>query len=107
MRRTYKDCHRRYNYKIVCKDLAVSYQYEGKSGRDFYDEKFEHMWACKYPESALFIYDKHYNDELYHTIRANGGWDNWEFVKIGITYRPIRKKKRRPFRQTILSVWSI
>ena len=64
MRRTYKDCHRRYNYKIVCK---------GKSGRDFYDEKFEHMWACKYPESALFIYDKHYNDALYQTIRANGG----------------------------------
>ena len=88
MRRTYQDCYRLYLYKIVCKDLAVSYQYEGSSEWGFYSEKLDLLSACINPE------DEHYNDELYQTIRANGNWYNWEFVKIGITYRPIRKKRK-------------
>ena len=89
MRRTYQDCCIKYHYRIVCKDLAVSYKYEGSSRWGFYDEKLDFMCACLFPEN------EHYNDELYQTIRANGDWYNWEFVKIGITYKPIRKKKRR------------
>ena len=56
-------------YSITCKDVLVTGIYVGSTS-DFYHRENRHK--------------SHSNDEkktskLYDTIRANGGWVNWEF----------------------------
>ena len=58
-------------YKITCKDLAINETYVGHT-TNFVQRKHSHKQSCTNEKSM------NYNCKLYKTIRANGGWDNWE-----------------------------
>jgi len=62
-------------YKIVCKDKNVKDNYVGHT-TNFIKRKSNHKDATKTPT------DKHYSYKLYQTIRQNGGWNNWDMIKI-------------------------
>lgn len=61
-------------YKIY-KD-GVDYVYVG-STKAFNNRKYDHNKRCNTPTNQ-----KHYNMKIYSIIRANGGWDTWNMVKI-------------------------
>ena len=62
-------------YKIICKDLSITYNYTGHT-TDFRKRKTDHKTNCNCEKSKK-------NDlKLYTTIRENGGWDNWEMIEI-------------------------
>tara|TARA_R100000935_G_scaffold15264_1_gene30352 strand:+ start:42 stop:449 length:408 start_codon:yes stop_codon:yes gene_type:complete len=58
-------------YKIVCKDTHVKEIYIGSTTR-FNKRRTEHK--SRYKKNTSF--------KVYEFIRNNGGWDNWEMVKI-------------------------
>lgn len=60
-------------YKIVCNDLNVKYCYVG-STMAFYKRKHDHKNNCNY-ENRNHL-------KIYTTINENGGWTNWEMIKI-------------------------
>tara|TARA_R110000765_G_scaffold242740_1_gene345238 strand:+ start:43 stop:468 length:426 start_codon:yes stop_codon:yes gene_type:complete len=62
-------------YKIVCKDTNVKEIYVG-STTNFRVRLNGHKSSCCNKKSAK------YNYKSYEFIRNNGGWDNWEMVKI-------------------------
>lgn len=62
-------------YKIVCKDLNVRDVYVGHT-TDFTRRKCKHKQDCNNPEA------KNHNIKLYASIRANGGWDNWDMIQV-------------------------
>ena len=58
-------------YKITCKDTAINETYVGHT-TNFVQRKHSHKQSCTNEKSM------NYNCKLYKTIRANGGWDNWD-----------------------------
>ena len=58
-------------YKIQCKDPSVKDIYIGSTCR-FNKRKIEHKSR----------YNRGLDYEVYRFIKANGGWDNWDMVKI-------------------------
>ena len=58
-------------YKIICKNENIKFIYVG-STVDLDRRKREHKYRC----------NKGYNYLLYKTIRENGGWENWDTIKI-------------------------
>jgi hypothetical protein len=62
-------------YKIVCKDSNVKDIYVGSTTR-YKRRCIEHKKRCN-----NIIYKDH-NCKIYQTIRANGGWDNFEMIEI-------------------------
>jgi len=64
-------------YKIYCVDGSCVYIYFG-STTNFTKRKANHKNTCNN------VNQKAYNYKLYETIRANGGWDNWEMALVEI-----------------------
>lgn len=62
-------------YKIICNDLNITDIYVGHT-TNFIKRKCGHKQVCSNEK------DKHHNLKVYQTIRANGGWDNWEMIEI-------------------------
>ena len=62
-------------YKIVCKYPLVTDCYVGRS-KDVTMRFNQHRVSCNYETG------KGYNCKVYKTIRANGGFDNWNLVEI-------------------------
>jgi hypothetical protein len=62
-------------YKLCCKDANITDIYIG-STTSFRARKTQHKWCCNTP------HDKSYNRLCYSTIRANGGFTNWDMVEI-------------------------
>ena len=62
-------------YKICCKDINITDFYVGHT-TELTKRKYQHKTNCN---NENF---KAYNIYLYRFIRENGGWDNWEVVKI-------------------------
>lgn len=59
-------------YKIYCKDDAITDIYVGHT-TNFNVRKYQHKNACN---------NCKINTKIYNSIRANGGWDNWDMVEI-------------------------
>jgi len=64
-------------YMIRCKDGTCVFTYIGAT-TNFTQRKAVHKLRCNNVNS------KRYNSLLYHTIRSNGGWDNWTMAIIEI-----------------------
>jgi hypothetical protein len=64
-----------YIYKIYCNDENVTDTYIG-STKNISTRKYYHKRACNNQT------DSHHNLKVYQMIRANGGWENWDFVVI-------------------------
>ena len=62
-------------YKISCNDENIKELYIGHT-TNFKRRKWEHASSCNNEKS------KHYNSFVYQFIRMNGGFDNWNFVKL-------------------------
>ena len=62
-------------YKIVCKDTNIKDCYVGHT-TDFSKRKSQHKRMTTNEQN------RHYNIYLYHFIRENGGWDNWDMINI-------------------------
>ena len=62
-------------YKIVCKDTENTDCYIGHT-TNFISRIREHKYACNNEKS------KSHNIRLYKTIRDNGGYENWDFIKV-------------------------
>ena len=62
-------------YKIICKDSSITDIYIG-STINFKSRGYLHKHHCNNPNS------KKYNSKAYKFIRENGGWDNWQMIKI-------------------------
>lgn len=64
-------------YTFICKDPNITDSYVG-STRAFRKRKSQHKSHCNNESS------KKHHLKIYQTIRANGGWDNWEMKPIDI-----------------------
>ncbi len=64
-------------YKIVCKDPAITDCYNG-SCCSLKDRKKNHKSKSCNPS------DKSYNLKVYRFIREHGGWDNWTFIQLEV-----------------------
>ena len=62
-------------YKICCKDPDITDFYIG-STTELTKRRHHHKITCINPNQVS------YNSPVYKFIRDNGGWDNWEVVKI-------------------------
>jgi len=62
-------------YKLQCLDKDVGEIYIGSS-TNFSSRKRAHKCSCNKVDG------KKYNNPVYQFIRENGGWENWEMVKI-------------------------
>jgi hypothetical protein len=62
-------------YKIICKDPSVKDFFVSHT-TNFSQKKHSHKTNCTNSKK------KDYNLQIYQTIRANGGWDNWEMLEI-------------------------
>ena len=62
-------------YKIVCNDLNVTDLYVGHT-TDFSVRKNLHKNDCNNEKGVK------YNLKIYQSIRANGGWENWNMVLV-------------------------
>lgn len=60
-------------YKIYCKDENIKDCYIG-STNNFIGRKYKHKSNCNN------INSKEYNNKLYTFIRANSGWENFDFM---------------------------
>ena len=65
-----------YIYKIYCSDDNITDTYIG-STKNISTRKYQHKCCCNNTTNS-----KKYNMKVYQIIRANGGWDNWNFVII-------------------------
>ena len=61
-------------YKLCCKDVNITDTYVG-STTSFRKRKCTHKANCNANSKK-----SHYT--VYKTIRANGGWDNWDMVEV-------------------------
>jgi hypothetical protein len=59
-------------YKIVCKNLTIKELYVGHT-TDFRARKNSHKSKCKNVNN---------NQKVYHFIRENGDWDNWDMIIV-------------------------
>ena len=59
-------------YKIYCKDENIKDVYVGHT-INFTQRKYSHVKACNNLNNSI---------RIYKTIRANGGWENWNMVEI-------------------------
>lgn len=62
-------------YTFICNDPNITDNYVG-STKAFRQRKSTHKCHCNNENSNK------YNFKLYQSIRANGGWDNWEMKPI-------------------------
>jgi hypothetical protein len=62
-------------YKIVCNDLNIKDLYVGHT-TEFTKRKYKHKYSCNTEAHHT------HNYQVYKTIRANGGWDNWSMIEI-------------------------
>ena len=62
-------------YKFVCCDENITSSYVGHTA-SFRHRKSNHKTACKNENSLS------HNYKIYQTIRANGGWSNWNMIEI-------------------------
>jgi hypothetical protein len=62
-------------YKIICKDENIKEIYVGHT-TDFLYRQWNHIVTCSNEKK------EGHNNKLYTTIRANGGWKNWEMIEI-------------------------
>jgi len=62
-------------YKICCKDPSINEIYVG-STTEIVKRRWNHKSKCNDPNS------KEHNYNVYKFIRENGGWDNWDMVRI-------------------------
>ncbi len=62
-------------YKIVCKDTNINDIYIGHT-TNFNSRKNDHKKNCNNEKN------EHYNLKVYQFIRNNGGFENWEIIKI-------------------------
>tara|TARA_R110001632_G_C11170115_1_gene399544 strand:- start:52 stop:597 length:546 start_codon:yes stop_codon:yes gene_type:complete len=62
-------------YKIICKDNSITDCYIG-STTDFRRRGLHHNKRCSN------INNPKYNCKVYKFIRDNGGWDNWDMLKL-------------------------
>tara|TARA_R110001592_G_scaffold342860_1_gene632919 strand:- start:248 stop:694 length:447 start_codon:yes stop_codon:yes gene_type:complete len=62
-------------YKIICKDKSITDMYIG-STVNFRGRGWGHKTCCNNPNCNS------YNYKVYKFIRDNGGWDNWQMIKI-------------------------
>jgi hypothetical protein len=62
-------------YKICCKDITIKDVYVG-STTNLHKRRSEHKGCCNRPDREA------YNRHVYRFIRDNGGWKDWEVVKI-------------------------
>ena len=69
------DYSKTYVYRIICNDLSITDCYVGHTV-DFRKRKNHHKTTCNNEK------DKNHNLILYQFIRENGGWDNWEMIKM-------------------------
>ena len=80
-------------YKICCLDKNIKDLYIG-SCIDFSRRKREHKYNCNNAMS------KKYNYCVYKKIRENGGWNNFEMIKIlsfSCNSRQEKEKKERDY----------
>jgi hypothetical protein len=62
-------------YHFVCKDEMIKCSYVG-STTNFNKRKGQHKADCNIETAS------HYNLNVYQTIRANGGWANWDMKPL-------------------------
>lgn len=62
-------------YKLCCKDTNITDIYIGKT-TNFTNRKRDHKKST--------INRNNYNFNVYKFIRSNGGWSNWDMIKIEI-----------------------
>ena len=62
-------------YKLICKDVSITDMYIG-STINLMVRIPQHKYCC------INKNIKAYNYKVYKCIRENGGWENWEAVKI-------------------------
>jgi len=61
-------------YKIISKDINITDLYVGHT-TNFRERELHHLMNCRNPSKKC-------QTKLYNFIRANGGWDNFEMIKI-------------------------
>jgi len=82
-----------YIYKICCDDCP-EFIYVG-STKAFRQRKRQHKINCNNQNAKI------YNEKIYTTIRANGGWDKWRMViieecgEISFTQARIKEEENR------------
>ena len=59
-------------YKIFCKNENLKDLYVGHT-TNFIQRKYQHKTSCN---------NNNVKFKIYETIRANGGWNNWDMVEI-------------------------
>ena len=69
------DYQKSFIYRLQCLDKDVGEIYIGSSC-NFNSRKGVHKYDCNKVDG------KRYNHPVYQFIRENGGWDNWEMIKI-------------------------
>lgn len=62
-------------YRLICKDPTITDEYIG-STCNRYKRKQQHKSVCNNEN------DKYYNFPVYQCIRANGGFQNWDMIRI-------------------------
>ena len=62
-------------YKFICKNEEITSSYVGHT-INFRARKAKHKSCCNNENS------KAYHFKIYQTIRANGGWNNWQIIEI-------------------------
>ena len=62
-------------YKISCKDPTIKDVYVGHT-TNFIQRKYLHKQLCLKPNAS--------EQNLYHTINMNGGWDNWTMKRLAV-----------------------
>ena len=72
------DYRKTHVYKIVCKDTDIADCYIGHT-TDFTKRKSKHKNHCNSATTRV------HNMPVYHFIRENGGWVNWDMVLINTT----------------------
>jgi len=70
-----KDYSKTVLYKIVCKDINIIEFYIGHT-TNIIQRRYDHKSNCNNEKS------KQYNLKVYQFIRNNGGFENWEIIKI-------------------------
>ncbi len=77
-------------YKIVCKDPAITDCYNG-STCSLKDRKKTHKSRCSNPN------DPKHNYKVYRFIREHGGWDNWTMIQLELS--PCKNKQELVLRE--------
>lgn len=90
-------------YKIQCKDNDTLFigstknteRYEAYRHKHHCDNG--HLFLCKYYTHTSYNWYNNLDNRMYKYIRANGGWDNWQFIVIEEFYCGEEMKKRQHY----------